>query len=372
MDEGRTTVMVVDDNLANLKVAKLALMRAYDVFTVPSAAKMFEVLGRIRPQLILLDIAMPDMGGLDAMRALKSGPATKDIPVVFLTATTDPENELEGLALGAIDYIPKPIVPQLLLKRVELHLTVESQRRRLEEQAATLNANAREIQSLNENLQRLVENKTRDVLKLQNAILRGMADMVEARDGAAGGHISRTQRFIWELINGLEAMDLYRDEMRGWDTNLMLESSQLHDLGKIAVPDSILRKPGALSPQEFEEMKKHVEYGVSIIERIESEVPVSDFLKYAKIFAKTHHEKWDGSGYPHGLAGCGIPLPGRILALADVYDALTSSRPYKDALPHAEAVGVIQGERGRHFDPAIVDAFEHVADWFALAASTGR
>jgi len=366
--EGRAAVMVVDDSLANLRVAKLALMQSYDVFTVPSAAKMFDVLGRSAPRLILLDVDMPGVDGFEAMRALKSGPATRDIPVIFLTAKADPESEMEGLALGATDYISKPFVPQLLLKRVELHLTVESQRRRLEEQAAELGASVMEIQRFNENLQRLVEEKTRDVLKLQNAILRGMADIVEGRDDATGGHIARTQRFLAELIGGLDAMGLYREDMQGWDMDLVIESSQLHDVGKIAVPDSILKKPGPLAKGEFEEMKKHVEHGVGIIERIESEVPGSDFLRYAKVFAKTHHEKWDGSGYPDGLAGGAIPLAGRLMAVADVYDALTSRRPYKAPFPHGEAARIVLGEGGRHFDPTLVEVFGRVADRFALAA----
>jgi putative two-component system response regulator len=360
--------MVVDDSLANLKIAKLALMQQYDVFTVPSAAKMFEMLGRQRPSLILLDINMPGIDGLEAIQMLKSSPATSDIPVIFLTAMADPKTELEGLALGAMDYISKPFVPQLLLKRVALHLTVESQRLRLEEQAAKLEASVREIERFNENLQQLVNDRTSEVLKLQNAILRGMADIVEGRDDDTGGHIGRTQAFLWELINGLDVMGLYTEAIGEWDLGLLLDSSQLHDVGKIAVPDSILKKPGPLTGQEYEEMKKHVDQGVAILERIEREAPGSGLMRYAKIFAKTHHEKWDGSGYPDGLAGEGIPFLGRLMAIADVYDALTSKRPYKDPFPHEEAARIIVGERGRHFDPVLVDVFERVADQFAQAA----
>jgi putative two-component system response regulator len=364
--------MVVDDSLANLKMAKLALMQSYDVFTVPSAAKMFEMLGRQRPHLILLDINMPGVDGLEAMQMLKSSPATGDIPVIFLTAMSDPKSELDGLALGAMDYISKPFVPQLLLKRVELHLTVESQKHRLEEQAAMLEANVREIRHFNENLQQLVNDRTSDVLRLQNAILRGMADIVEGRDDTTGGHIERTQAFLRELINGLGIMGLHAETIGAWDLGLLLESSQLHDVGKIAVPDGILKKPGPLTPQEFEEIKKHVNYGVGILERIEREAPGSDLMRYAKIFAKTHHEKWDGSGYPEGLAGEDIPLLGRLMAIADVYDALTSKRPYKEPFPHEDAVRIIVGERGRHFDPVLVDVFACVADQFArVACSAG-
>jgi putative two-component system response regulator len=362
--------MVVDDNLASLKVAKLALAQSFDVFTVPSTAKMLDMLERNRPHMILLDIDMPGANGLEAIRMLKSSPATWDIPVIFLTARVDPESEMEGLALGAIDYISKPFNPQLLRKRVDLHITVASQKRRLEEQAAALDASVREMRHFNKNLQRLVDERTRDVLNMQNAVLRGIADMVEGRDGDTGGHIERTQRFVRELVDGLGAMGLYRDDTREWDIDLMVESSKLHDVGKIAIPDGILKKPGALTRQEFEEMQKHVEYGVSIIERIERDVPDSDFLRYAKVFAATHHEKWDGSGYPRGLTGDRIPLPGRLMALADVYDALTSRRPYKDPFPHEEAARIVQAERGRHFDPVLVEVFGRVAGRFAAIADS--
>jgi putative two-component system response regulator len=369
MESERATVMVVDDNLANLMVAKLALTHCYDVFTVPSAAKMFDMLGRNRPDLILLDIEMPETDGMEALSTLKANPDTANIPVIFLTAKGDPESELRGLALGALDYISKPFMPQLLFKRVDLHLTLESQRLRLEEQAKKLEASVEKIQNFNENLQQMVESKTHEILKLQNAILHGVADMVESRDDATGGHIERTQSYLMELINGLSKLGLYQEDMIGWDIELMLESSQLHDVGKIAISDSILKKPGRLTRQEFMEMKKHVEFGVKIIERIESEVSGTDFLRYAKIFAAYHHEKWDGNGYPNGLVGKDIPLPGRLMALADVYDALTSKRPYKDAYSHEEAASIIRAGNGSHFDPVLVDAFEQVADQFAAIAS---
>ncbi|MDR1841287.1 MAG: response regulator [Holophagales bacterium] len=368
MDDERAIVMVVDDNIANLKVAKNALVQSFNVFTVPSAAKMFDMLERNIPHLILLDIDMPEMDGFDAIKILKAKPITQNIPVVFLTARGDPENELKGLAMGAVDYISKPFMPQLLHKRVELHITVEAQKYRLEEQAKELEARVGEIKHFNENLQQMVDEKTEEVIKLQNAILRSVADMVESRDDATGGHIGRTQHFLKALIDGLDNLGLYRDRMHEWDVNLMLESSQLHDVGKIAISDNILKKPGKLTSEEFDEMKRHVDYGVSIIERIEDEASGADFLKYARVFAGTHHEKWDGSGYPHGLSGEQIPLPGRLMAIADVYDALTSDRPYKKAFPHEEAVRIIREGKGTHFDPILVDVFEKVAAQFAVSA----
>jgi putative two-component system response regulator len=300
--------------------------------------------------MILLDIDMPEMNGYEAIKILKAKKETKDIPVIFLTGKTDTENELEGLDLGAIDYITKPFMPPLLLKRIEVHLLVESQKK-------TLEAQQKELKNFNDNLQKMVDEKTKTVLELQDAILKTVADLVESRDDITGGHIERTQRGVELLVEGLRDNPVYGREVAGWDIKLLLQSSQLHDVGKIAISDRILQKPGRLTDEEFGDMKKHTVFGVQIIERIEASTSASDFLKYAKIFAGTHHEKWDGSGYPNALAGENIPLQGRIMALADVYDALVSERPYKKAFSHAEAMKIIQDGKGTQFDPALTDVF---------------
>ena len=218
------------------------------------------------------------------------------------------------------------------------------------------------------NMNRMVEFKTSEVVKLRNAIMHGVANMVESRDSGTGEHIERTQHYLRALIDSLSKIGLYQKEMKEWNVELMIESSQLHDVGKIAISDSILNKPGSLTKEEFEIMKKHVESGITIIERIEQDASGTDFLRYAKIIAQTHHEKWDGSGYPKGLAGNDIPLPGRLMAIADMYDALTSSRSYKDPYPPEEAARIIREGRGTNFDPILVDAFEQVADQFASIA----
>ena len=368
MDNKRATVMIVDDNLANLKVARNALSESCDVFAVPSAAKMFDLLRHNRPNLILLDVEMPEMDGLEAIKILKANPHTQSVPVIFLTGQGSPESELKGLSLGAIDYISKPFMPQILHKRVNLHLTVEAQRLRLEEQAINLEAKGEELKYFNQNLQKMVEEKTSEVFKLQGAILSTVVNLVERRDDATGGHVARTQHILRTLIYELNNVGLYRDQMLGWDINLILQSSQLHDVGKIAIADSILNKPGRLTVQEFAEMQKHAALGADIIERIEAETLDSEFLKYAKIFARTHHEKWDGSGYPYGLAGEDIPLPGRLMAIADVYDAVNSKRPYKEAASHQETVQIILEGRGRHFDPFLVDVFELIAEQLDVSA----
>jgi len=218
------------------------------------------------------------------------------------------------------------------------------------------------------NLNWVVGVKTQEVFKLKNAIVYGMANMIESRDAVTGGHVERTQHYLRELIGGLNKVGLYQDELRKWDAELMIEASQLHDVGKIAISDSILKKPGSLTPEEFERMKQHVEFGVNILKGMGSETPGANFLRHAKIIIETHHEKWDGSGYPKGLAGRDIPLPGRLMAIADTYDALTSMRPYKDAIPPEDAARIIHEGSGSNFDPVLVYAFEQVADQFASIA----
>ncbi|MCL2209312.1 MAG: HD domain-containing protein [Treponema sp.] len=219
------------------------------------------------------------------------------------------------------------------------------------------NAMTGELAFINNNLQEIVNEKTAKVVKLQESILRTMANMVEYRDNLTGGHINRTQHTVNLLLEEIKKQELYKDIVDKWDVSLILQSTQLHDVGKIVINDNILKKQGSLTNEEFDEMKKHVIYGLAIIERIETESGESDLLKYAKIFALTHHEKWDGSGYPNNLSGERIPLQGRIMAIADVYDALISERPYKKAMTHEEAVKIIIDGKGAHFEPALIDLF---------------
>jgi putative two-component system response regulator len=307
---------------------------------------MFMMLERYSPELILLDIDMPEMDGFGAIEILKEKAATRDIPVIFLTAKNDSESELKGLSLGAVDYISKPFSPPLLSKRIELHL---------------------QLRDFNNNLQRMVAEKTKTVVKLQNKILKTVAEIVECRDDITGGHIERTQHYLGVIIRAMFDRNLYASQTSRWDIDLLQQSSLLHDVGKISISDGLLRKPGPLSPDEFNEIKKHADYGVRIIERIEEgdeEDEENAFLSYAKIFAGYHHERWDGTGYPGGLSGENIPLLGRVMALADVYDALTSVRPYKEAFSHEHAVSIILEESGTHFDPSLVNLFAQVADQF--------
>jgi putative two-component system response regulator len=350
MLETRKKVVLVDDNPINLKLARNTLMGKYDVFTVSSAAKLFELLEEIIVDIILLDVMMPEMSGYDAIKVLKNNPRTASIPVIFLTAKSDTNSELEGFAQGAVDFVSKPFVPQLLLKRIDVHLLVESQKKNLGQ--------------LNQNLINLVEEKTKEIQELQGAIIKTMSNLVEYRDDVTGGHIERSEQFLKLLTEEMINRNVYLDEVKDWDMKQFFQSSQLHDVGKIGIRDNILMKPGRLTAEEFNEMKKHTFFGERVIERIQERTRESAFLTHAKIMAGTHHEKWDGTGYPRGLAGHKIPLQGRLLAIVDVYDALISERSYKKPFPPDEALGIIKEGSGVHFDPVLVEIFIATARHF--------
>ncbi|MDR2028351.1 MAG: response regulator [Treponema sp.] len=354
MKDGRQIIFLVDDNMTNLTTGKNMLKDRYDVFSIPSGIKLFEMLKKVSPDLILLDIEMPEMDGYETLKRLKAENKTKDIPVIFLTARNDPGSELEGLSLGAIDYIAKPFSPPLLLRRLENHLLIRNQQMALKD--------------YNENLQQMVQKRTRQVVELQNSILNTVTEMVEFRDDTTGGHIERTQRYLKVLVDKLLQENIYWEEVSSWNLEFLIPSAQLHDVGKIAISDTILNKPGKLSAEEFEIMKRHTSIGEAAIEGIMKTIPENDFLHHAKIFAGTHHEKWDGSGYPRGLKNFEIPLQGRLMAVADVYDALIALRPYKQPLSTQEAERIILEGKETHFDPALIELFQDLAPQFALIA----
>jgi putative two-component system response regulator len=353
----RGTIFLVDDNITNLTMGRNVLAKHYNVVTVDSGERMLKMLEKTIPDMILLDIEMPNMNGFDVIKIIKSQKETQNIPVIFLTAKNDCDSELEGLSLGAIDYITKPFSPSLLLRRIETHLLVAHQNHELEAQKS-------ELLNYNDHLQEMVEAKTKRVLELQNATLKAMAELVECRDDITGGHIERTTCYLGALLNAMIKCGLHKEEISKWNIDLVQQSAQLHDVGKISIKDSILRKPGRLTTEEFEEIKKHAVFGGDVIEKIKNKSFEHAFLEHAKIFAETHHEKWDGSGYPKGLKGNEIPLQGRLMAIADVYDALVSDRPYKKAFSHENSVKIIFEGSGTHFEPALVDVFLDISDEF--------
>ncbi|MDR0851520.1 MAG: response regulator [Clostridiales Family XIII bacterium] len=346
----KKAILLVDDNMTNLKIGKAILKDQYTIYTVPSAEMMFTMLGSIHPDMILLDIEMPEMDGFEALRRLKSDPAYAKIPVIFLTAKSGENDEWKGLSLGACDYISKPFSPALLLLRIENQMLMIEQNRQL--------------MDLNNNLEGKVRERTNQVEELQDAILYTLADLLEFRDDVTGGHICRTKHYLDLLIQEVIREEAFPEETKTWNVKLILQSSQLHDVGKIAIRDDILNKPGKLTLEEFEIMKTHTTEGVKAIQRIAKQVAINDFLEYASLIAGNHHEKWDGTGYPNGLAGEAIPLLGRLMALVDVYDALVSSRPYKEAMSAEEARDIIVAGKGTHFDPRLVDIFERVFNDF--------
>jgi putative two-component system response regulator len=349
-------IVLVDDDITNLTVGKNTLSDDYDILTIPSGKKLLQLLDMVHPDLILLDINMPDMDGYEVIQHLKQNNKTADIPVIFLTAKSDVDSELRGFTLGAIDYISKPFSPPILRKRIETHLLVQKQQD--------------ELKRYNDNLQDIVREKTKTVVELQNAVLCTVAELVECRDDITGGHITRTQNYLEILLDETIRQKIYFDEVSQCrESEFLLLSAQLHDVGKIMVPDVILNKPGKLTPEEFELIKRHPIWGADIIEMIGRKTREKDFLLNARIFALYHHEKWNGTGYPSRLSGKEIPLLGRLMAIADVYDALVSKRPYKQPLEHEQARKIILEGSGAHFDPLLVDVFTAVAHQFAVAAT---
>ena len=254
MESDRKKIIMVDDDSTNLSIARKMLVEKYTTFTVASGDKLFGMLEKVVPDMILLDIEMPDMNGYEVIKILKSTEKHAHIPVIFLTSLIEPENEIKGLNLGAVDYLYKPFVQELLLKRIEMHLLMEYQKR--------------ELKRYTDNLEGMVFEKTKNVFELQNAILKTVAELVECRDNITGGHIERTQGYLKLLVNRLQENGVYADELSTWDLDLLVMSSQLHDVGKISVKDDILMKPGKLTDEEFEEMQKHAEFGSRIIKRM--------------------------------------------------------------------------------------------------------
>ena len=287
---------------------------------------------------------------------LKADPQTAETPVIFLTARNDAEDETRGFELGAADYVTKPINPAVLTARVRAHLAMKEWRDFLKSQ--------------NQYLERQVLQRTAQVQKGQAATILARASLAETRDNDTGHHILRTQRYVEVLARHLRSHPRFSAELGEEEIRLIVKSAPLHDIGKVGIPDHILLKPGRLTEDEFTIMKTHTTLGLQTIERAEASLEGEDaFLRYAKEIAHSHQEEWDGSGYPLGLAGDAIPLSARLMALADVYDALISARVYKPAFSHEEACRLILEGRGHHFDPDVTDAFSANASQFAAIAA---
>ena len=352
----RQTVLVVDDTPDNLILMNGLLKSHYKVKVANSGERALQIAqGETPPDLILLDIMMPELDGYEVCRRLKADPHTARIPVIFLTALSDSEDEAHGFAIGAEDYITKPISAPTVLARVKTHLK--------------LKASADFLRDKNDYLEHEVRRRTRDVEAIQDVTIMALASLAETRDAETGNHLRRTQRYVKLLAEKLRDHPRFADDLDEHTIQLLYKSAPLHDIGKVGIPDRILLKPGRFEPEEFEIMKLHTTFGRDAIEHAEAELGMEvPFLAYAKEIAYSHQEKWDGTGYPEGLAGDAIPMSARLMALADVYDALISRRVYKAPIQHETAVDIIKDGRGRHFDPDIVDAFLEIEHDFRRVA----
>lgn len=351
----KATILTVDDTPANIDLVREVLSETYFVQAATSGKMALKIIEKKMPDLILLDVMMPEMDGYEVCEILKANEKTQDIPIIFLTAKVQVEDETKGLALGAVDYITKPISPPILLERVKNHLLLKAHQDFLKHQ--------------NEILEERVLERTVQMEELQDVAMVAMGALAESRDPETGNHIRRTQHYVKLLAIQLKDHPKFKDFLTPEVITSLYKSAPLHDIGKVGVEDSILLKPGKLTDEEFEEMKKHTTYGRDAIVAAEQNINVADnFLTFAKEIAYGHQEKWDGSGYPEGVAGEDIPISARLMAVADVYDALISKRVYKPAFPHEKAVAIILEGKGSHFDPDMVDAFEVIADKFKEVA----
>jgi putative two-component system response regulator len=344
-EEVQKTILIVDDSPENLSVLSELLQSAYLVRAATSGRKALRIAGTTpHPDLILLDVMMPEMDGYQVFERLRADPATRDIPVIFVTAMNNVEAELRGLESGAADYISKPIVPPIVMARVRTQLEIKQARDRLSDENLYLE---------NEIARRMSENEL-----IQEVSIRALAHLAETRDPETGNHILRTQNYVRQLAQELRTHPRFASILTDRYTKLLTRSAPLHDIGKVGIPDSILRKPGPLTPEEWEIMKTHARLGSQAIESAEQDAAGTvEFLSLAKEIAQWHHEKWDGTGYPDGLCGDSIPVSARIMALADVFDALITPRVYKYATSYEEARDIIASGRNQHFDPDMTDAF---------------
>ncbi|MCW2276941.1 response regulator [Heliophilum fasciatum] len=359
MNEEKPVILVVDDTPDNLMLVSGLLKDLYKVKVATNGEMALAIANAAPPDLILLDVLMPRMNGYETCTRLKENPRLADIPVIFLTALSKVEDEQKGFALGAVDYIIKPISPPTLFARVKTHLMLKQARDFLQDKNAYLEAE--------------VAMRIKEISLIQDVSLFALASLAETRDNETGQHLRRTQQYVKELALDLRYHERFRDFLTPENIRRLVQSVPLHDIGKVGIPDNILLKPDRLTDAEFELMKAHTTIGRDAIVRSEMLLKQPEtFLRFAKEIALSHHERWDGSGYPEGLAGEKIPIAARLMAVADVYDALISKRVYKVPMPHEVAHGIIWEESGKHFDPAIVESFLRLERRFLEIAESFR
>lgn len=355
-DTTRPTIMVVDDTVQNLFLMTELLRDDYRIIVANSGERALSLLSSgTLPDLILLDIMMPHLDGYEVLQRIKANPVTVNIPVIFMTGKAEAVDEIWGLDLGAVDYVTKPISPPIVQARVRTHLM--------------LKASADFLRDKSEYLQQEVARRTAQVSTMQDVAVLAMSSMAESRDNETGNHILRTQRYVKRLALQLKDHPRFRAVLDADYIDLLYKSAPLHDIGKVGIPDRILLKPGPLTASEFEIMKTHTTIGYNAIVRAEKMLGVQvDFLGIAKEITLSHQEKWDGSGYPKALAGDAIPVSARLMAVADVYDALISKRVYKAAISHEQVLSIMSKGRDTHFDPDMLDAFLQCREDFRAIA----
>lgn len=368
-------ILIVDDQPENLLILEDLLMTDYQVQVANRGQTALDYLeSGGRADLILLDVLMPDMDGFETCRRLKENPVWRDIPVLFLTSLSDADDESHGLSLGAEDFIHKPISPPVVLARVRTQLKLAQARHLIRDRNAELEyLVAERTRELLSKSQELIHRK-QEIIAAQAATITAFCSLAETRDNETGNHIRRTQNYVRELALELRHHPRFANRLNDDLIDLLYRSAPLHDVGKVGIPDAILHKPGKLTTEEWEVMKLHCKLGRDAIAMAEEALASHEdsFLRYAREIAYGHHERWDGSGYPEGLSGEAIPLSARLMAVADVYDALITKRVYKPAFSHEMAIEIMARERGKHFDPDIIDVvltdperFEDVARRFA-------
>ena len=345
-------VMIIDDTPENLKLLDRMLRdEGYRIKTFLQGEAALGAAEESPPDIILLDIKMPRMDGFEVCRRLKASVKLCHIPVLVISALLDRESKERAFAAGAVDYVTNPFQIEEIRARVKTHLRLRQMQIELEKHS--------------HHLEDLVRQKAEEIANSRLATILAISALMEERDDGTGCHIDRTRIFCRLLAKKLMEHPRYAEIITPAFVDNMFHAAPLHDIGKIGIPDSILLKPGRLTPEEFEVIKTHTLRGARTLEKVHAKYPHNDFINMGMALTKYHHERWDGTGYPEGLAGEDIPLEARIMAVADVYDALRFERPYKGAFSHEYSYSLIVGESGKHFDPLVVEAFRSLEGLFA-------
>lgn len=344
-------ILVVDDNETNLKILKLILEKDdYEVHTTQSPENVLEKLENILPDIILLDINMPKISGYDLCREIKFSERFKDIPIMFISALSDAQDIVKGFHMGAVDYVTKPFKSEEVRARIATHLKIKQLQQ--------------ELQEHNFALEKRVKEQVAIITQTQSETIFSLAKLAQSRDDDTGKHLERVQNYCWILASELKKNSSYKDEISDDFVDTIRQASPLHDIGKVGISDNILLKPGKLTDEEFAIMKTHTTIGYETLREVHTKFGNNSFIEMGLVIAKSHHERYDGNGYPDRTKGQEIPIAARIMSIADVYDALRSKRVYKDAFSQEKSVSIILEGRGTQFDPVVVDAFERIEDKF--------